>query len=142
MSMAVSQLSVFVENKTGRVAEVMRFVADKGLKVIGFTIADTTDYGIVRLVVDRSPEARDALRDHGFTVIASDVLCVETGERGSALAALVEVLSDHMVNVEYMYLTTREAAVVKVEEGEKAEKLLSESGFRVLSQKDLADSGS
>lgn len=138
--MAVSQLSVFVENKAGRVADVMRFVADRGLTVVGFTIADTTDYGIVRLVVDRTEEAKEALGQHGFTVIESEVTCVETGERGSALAGLVGLLSDHGVNVEYMYLTTREAAVVKVENREAAERLLTDSGFRILDQADLTGS--
>ncbi len=139
--MSVSQLSVFVENKAGRVAEVMRLVADQGLKVVGFTIADTIDYGIARLVVDRSDDAAAALREQGFTIVDNQVVCVETGEAGADLASLVGLLSSSGINVEYMYLTTRHAAIVKVEDCRETERLLRENGFGVLDGEDLLAMG-
>jgi hypothetical protein len=135
--MAVQQLSVFLENKTGRISELLRLLGEKRVRVVGFSLADTSDYGIARLVVDRDELASRSLRDGGFTAIENPVVCVGLDEGADSLPDLARLLFEACVDIEYMYLTTNEAAVVKVSETEKVDQLLREHGLCVLEQNDM-----
>lgn len=135
--MSVQQLSVFVENKAGRLAEVLGLLGDRGVRVIGFAVADTSDYGIARLVVDRSVEAGRWLRDEGFTAIENPVICVGLEEGPESLPALVRLVSEAGVNIEYMYLAANQSAVLKVDDVERIEELLRTQGHCVVDQGDL-----
>jgi hypothetical protein len=138
ISMAVQQLSVFLENKAGRIAEVLGLLGDRRVGVVGFSLADTSDYGIARLVVDRPQEARRFLRDESFTAIENAVVCVGLDDGSGNLPALVRLLAQAEFNIEYMYLTTRGAAVIKVDELERVEDLLRAEGYCVLDQSDIS----
>ncbi len=130
--MSVGQLSVFLENKRGRMAEVVGTLAQEGISVFGFSVAEVSDYGIVRILSDRGRAARTALEARNFTVVENSVVSVRLENGTSALADIVGILSNAGVNIEYMYLTARQSVVLRVAEPSQAEALLRERGFECL----------
>ncbi|MHB0978570.1 MAG: hypothetical protein ACYC5Q_00560 [Thermoleophilia bacterium] len=130
--MAVGQLSVFVENKKGRIAEVIGALAQEGIPVFGFSVADVSDYGIVRILSERGPAARAALEARNHTLVENPVVSVRLETGVAALADVVGILSNAGVNIEYMYLTARNSVVLRVDEPTQVEELLCERGFECL----------
>ncbi|GAB4245948.1 MAG: ACT domain-containing protein [Thermoleophilia bacterium] len=130
--MGVPQISVFVENKKGRIAQVIGILGDAGFSIRGFSVADVSDYGIVRLLVDRGTEARRLLEEAGFTTVSTEVVSVLLDDRPGALGAVLRVLAEAGFDAEYMYLTAQSSVVVKVDEIEEVERVLREKGFSVL----------
>jgi hypothetical protein len=128
---AVRQVSVFLQNKAGRLAEVISALAGQGLAIRGFSLADTSDYGIVRVLTDRGEEAARTLRERGFTTVENDVACVDVGRDAERLAELLALLSDACVNVEYLYLTSVGGVAMKVDDPADVERLASGAGFRL-----------
>lgn len=126
---AVGQLSLFLENKRGRIAEVLSILASEGIPVFGFSVADVSDYGIVRLLTASGAQARAALESRGFLVVENPVV--------SALADVVGILSNAGVDIEYMYLTTRGSVALRVDDPVGVEALLTERGFECLSDASL-----
>ena len=137
VSVSVPQLSVFVENKPGHLADTLGTLAAGGVNVLSFTIADTNDYGILRLVVDKVDLAKAALGEAGYMVVEHPVVCALLPDQPDALAAVVRLVSESGLDIEYIYQGTRESLLVKTEELERLEDLLVESGFRVLGPGDL-----
>ncbi|MDH7576401.1 MAG: ACT domain-containing protein [Bacillota bacterium] len=136
--MPVKQISVFLENKCGRLASVTRALGNRDINIRAFSIADTTDFGILRLIVNRPEEAYQALRDEGFTVSITEVIAVQIPDRPGGLADVLELMQEAGVNIEYMYAfiekVSRDAlAVFRVENVEVALKLMKEKGIQVLS---------
>ena len=101
--MSIQQISVFLENKTGRLADVTRLIADASVNIRAISIADTADFGILRLIVDKPPEAVEALSKGGFTTRMTDVLAIEIPDRPGSLAQVMEVFKETGVNIEYLY---------------------------------------
>jgi hypothetical protein len=101
--MKVEQISVFLENKAGRLAEVTRVLGDGGINIRALSLADTTDFGILRLIVDQYDKAREILKEKGFTVGKTEVVAVEVPDRPGGLAMLLQALAQADINVEYMY---------------------------------------
>ena len=99
----LKQLSVFLENRTGRLAEVTRCLGDAGINLRALSLADTSDFGILRVLVDDTDTAVDALRKAGHTVRATDVVAVEIVDRPGGLATILALLQGSGINVEYMY---------------------------------------
>ncbi|MBU2602092.1 MAG: amino acid-binding protein [Actinobacteria bacterium] len=132
-NVSVGQLSVFLENKKGRIAELLSALAQEDIPVFGFSVAEVSDYGIVRILSSRGAEARQALQGHGFTVVENRVVSalIKAGTRD--LANVVSILSNAGVNIEYLYLTTRQSVVLRVDDTEAVEDLLSERGFECVS---------
>jgi hypothetical protein len=135
--MPIKQISVFLENKRGRLAEVTRTIADRNIDIRAFSVADTTDFGVLRLIVNRPDEAHQVLRQNGFTVSATEVLALRMPDRPGGLAGILELMQEAGVNIEYMYAfstkTPEDAlAVFKVENSGEAERLIAEKGIRVL----------
>jgi hypothetical protein len=135
---SVPQLSVFVENKPGHLADTLGTLAAEGVNILSFTIADTSDYGILRLVVDRLDRAKTALGQSGYVVVEHPVVCALLPDRPGALAEVVRLISESGLDIEYIYQGTRDSLLVKTEELERLEVLLAEGGFRVLDPGDLA----
>lgn len=129
---AVGQLSVFLENKKGRIAEVLGVLASEDIAVFGFSVADVNDYGIVRVIAERGDVARAALESRGFTVIENEVVSVLVTGGVRSLADVVGILSNAGVNIEYMYLTTRHSVVLRVDDPAAVEALLTHRGFECL----------
>lgn len=130
--MRIKQISIFLENVTGRLAEVTRTIADAGVNLRAMTIADTADFGILRIVVDRPELALKALAEGGFTAKETEVLAVEVDDRPGGLARAMEIFRQNNVNIEYLYVSlerTREKAVVifKVEDLALGMKIVEEN---------------
>ena len=135
--MKVKQISVFLENKSGRLARVTRALGDHGINIRALSIADTTDFGILRLIVNDPAQALAVLKDEGFTISPTEVIAVQVPDRPGGLAEILAVLEGAGVNIEYMYAfvgkTLDDAVVVfRVEEIDRAIALLRQNGVTLL----------
>lgn len=101
--MIVEQISIFLENKAGRLMEVTKTLSDAHINIRALSLADTSDFGILRLIVDDTAKAQSVLKEKGFTVGKTGVVAVEVGDTPGGLQAILEVLENAGVNVEYMY---------------------------------------
>ena len=101
--MRVEQISIFLENKAGRLAEVSRVLSEAGVNIRALSLADTSDFGILRLIVDNNDRAKEVLKERGFTVGKTDVVAVEVEDRPGGLSRILDILSRQNINVEYMY---------------------------------------
>jgi hypothetical protein len=135
--MKVEQISIFIENKSGRLAEVTRILGDAGVNILALSLADTSDFGILRLIVDRTDLAKSTLKDQGFTVNKTEVVAVSVPDRPKGLYVILDVLDRAKVNVEYMYAFVErcgENAVIifRFDNQEEAIKVLVGNGVKVL----------
>ncbi|MEN6430849.1 MAG: ACT domain-containing protein [Coriobacteriales bacterium] len=135
---AVKQLSVFIENKSGRVSEVTSVLGDAGVNIRGFSVSDTADYGILRLVVDDPEAAEEALRSSGFTVREDDVICIDLPDVPGGLAGVLKLVASAGVNIEYVYSLVSTYVVINVADVDRALHLLSDKPVRLVSQEELA----
>ena len=136
--MQVKQLSIFLENRSGRLSEVTRVLGDANVNIRALSLADTSDFGILRLIVDRPDEAYNILKQGGFTIRETDVLAVEVADQPGGLARLLDRFASSGINVEYMYAFVEKSGdqaimIFRVEDPERAAELLTESGVRLLS---------
>lgn len=134
----VRQLSVFIANESGRVSEVSGILGDAGINIRGFSVSDTADYGILRLIVDRPADAVDTLRGAGFTVRDDDVICIDLPDRPGGLAEVLKVVADAGVNIEYVYSLISTFVVINVGDVDRALRLLSDRPVRLASQEDIS----
>jgi hypothetical protein len=103
MDMQAEQISVFLENKAGRLAEVTGILSEANVNIRALALADTSDFGVLRLIVDDNKKAVEALKNRGFTVGRTDVVAVEVEDRPGGLHRLLDMLNKAKINVEYMY---------------------------------------
>jgi hypothetical protein len=136
--MKVKQLSVFIENKAGRVSEVTDLLGDSGVNIRGFSVADTADYGILRLIVDEPDRAAGMLRDKGFTVRENDVVCVKLEDKPGGLANALKVVSEAGVNIEYIYSLVSTYVVLNVTDPDRAIELLADQPVHLVSQEEIS----
>ena len=132
--MKTTQISVFMENKNGRLAEITKLLAAKNVSLRAVTIADTADFGILRLIVKDPDYARDVLLEAGFTAKETEVLAVAMEDEPGALAKVMELFEGNEVNIEYLYSIMAGKGgmadiVFKVEDLNRGEKLLKEAGY-------------
>jgi hypothetical protein len=140
----VDQLTVFLENAEGRLAKLCRSLADANVNMKALTIADTTEYGVVRIICDDAQHAKDALAEKGYRAMVTKVTAIEVPNRPGGLADLLGVLDDLDIPVEYGYCfsTAGDRAVdilqIKVPaEASKGVFKLEEAGFKILRQEEL-----
>ena len=132
--MLVKQISVFVENAKGRLAEITGVLADSRVNIYALSIADTTQFGILRIIVEDPNAAQSALKEAGFTVSITDVLSLEIDDRPGGLARALKTLSENEIDVEYAYAyishtIDKARVVVRVEDIAKASEILKAAGF-------------
>ena len=101
--MVIRQLSIFLENRTGRINEVAKILADNGINMQAFSMAETSDFGILRLIVQEVDKAVEVLREASFAVMVTDVLCVSSPNVPGALSAILDKLAQNQIFIEYMY---------------------------------------
>lgn len=135
--MKVKQLSIFMENRAGRLAEIMRLLGDAGINIRALSLADTSDFGILRLIVNNVDKAMQVLKDSHHTVSLTDVVAVEVPDKPGGLASVLEPLREAGVNVEYMYAFVEKASdkavvIFRFEDVEAAVGVLTKSGISVL----------
>jgi len=135
--MNVVQLSVFIENKTGRVSEVTDVLGSAGVNIRGFSVSDTADYGIIRLVVDDPDAGHVALSAAGFTVKESPVVCINLPDHPGGLASVLKIVSDAGVNIEYVYSLIGTYVVINVADVERATAMLADKPVTMVTQEDI-----
>jgi len=135
--MKVKQLSIFMENRAGRLAEIARQLGEARINIRALSLADTSDFGILRLIVNDVDKAMNILRDSGHTVSLTEVVAVEVPDRPGGLASVLEPLRDAGVNVEYMYAfvekaTDKAVVIFRFEDVDAAVKVLAKANISVL----------
>ncbi|MDA8414616.1 MAG: ACT domain-containing protein [Desulfobacteraceae bacterium] len=135
--MKVEQISIFIENKSGRLAEITRILGDSGINIRALSLADTTDFGILRLIVNDVETAKTVLKEKGFTVSKTEVVALEVPDRPGGLSSLLQTLDDNQINVEYMYAFVERCGgnaviIFRFDETDKAIGTLKDSGFTIL----------
>ena len=135
--MLIDQVSVFVENRAGRLAAVTELLADAGVDILALSIADTPDFGILRIVVDDTDKAVKVLKEHDRVVKVTKVLAVRMDNRPGVFAKVVRLLADNDIGIEYTYAyaagrgADKAGLVLRVADHEKATELLKNAGFAV-----------
>ena len=135
--MLVKQISIFLENKSGRLAEVTSVLGENGIDISALSIADTTDFGILRLIVNKPEKAEEILKENGFTVSRTNVIAIAVIDEPGGLAAALKALDREQIGIEYMYAfvgkTSKEALVIlRVENPEKAIGALTKNNIKVI----------
>lgn len=134
----VTQLSVFIANEAGRVSEVTGLLGEAGVNIRGFSVSDTADYGILRLVVDKPTHAQAVLRDAGFTVREDEVICIDLPDQPGGLASVLKLVSEAGVNIEYVYSLVATFVVINVGDADRALHLLGGTAVKLMSQEDIS----
>jgi hypothetical protein len=140
--MSVKQISVFLENKKGRLAEVTKTLFHEKINIRALSLADTADFGVLRIIVDNPERSLTVLKSHGFVAQVTEVIAVEVEDRPGGLSQILEVLDQDNVNVEYMYAyveKSRENAIVicRIDDRERALQILEKNGIATLSAEAL-----
>lgn len=135
--MLVKQISVFLENKSGRLAEVTRTLKEHQIDIRALYIADTTEYGILRMIVDQPEMAQEVLSKSGFTVSSTHVIAIAIADRPGTLDDALETLSSGSISVDYLYAFVGRSSddaivIIRVENPDLALEKLKETGIRVL----------
>lgn len=135
--MKVEQISVFLENKSGRLLEVARLLGEAGVNVRALSVADTSDFGILRIIVSDNDRAVAALRERNFTVSRTEVIAVEVSDVPGGLARVLELLERDSINVEYMYAFVERRSdnaliVFRVDESDRAVQTLTAGGISIV----------
>ena len=137
--MFIKQLSVFVENTHGRLAEITKTIAKAGIDIRALSISDTTEFGILRLVVDKPYDAEKTLKDAGLTVSLTDVIAVGVPDKTGGFAETICAIADEEVGVEYMYTflskeRNKTYLIMRVLDTAKAIDALTKNGYEILSE--------
>ena len=140
--MAIKQLTVFVENKQGTVVSITEILSQNTINLRALSIAETEAFGILRLIVNEEEAAVKALTEAGYLLKVTEVVGVKIGDAPGKLSAVLRVLDDKNINVEYMYAfmarTEKHAyVVIRVEDNELAETTLEEAGFHIITKADV-----
>ena len=141
--MQVEQISIFLENKSGRLAEVTRVLSEAAINIRALYLADTADFGILRLIVNDTEKARQVLKDHGFTVEKTKVVAIEVPDKPGGLSGILNTIKDEGINVEYMYAFVEKSGenaivIFRFDEFEKSIDILRQAGVRILGGEELS----
>ena len=140
--MVAKQLSVFIENRQGRLGEVLNVLKNNNVNILSLSLADTTEYGLLRLIVDNPQLGKEKLAKDGFSTLLSDVLVIRIPHIAGSLQQLIVKLSENGINVEYMYglSTSADQAFVVLKSScvDSAIKVLQENNVTTLSTEEIA----
>ena len=139
--MYIKQLTVFLENRTGRLGEVLGVLKNSDVNIVSMSLADTSDFGLLRLLVDKPQTGKEALQKEGFSAMLTDVLGVRLSHKVGKLQELLEVICQSDINVEYMYAlstgTEDASVVIKTSELDKAAELLGKTAVELVSPSEI-----
>ena len=134
--MFAKQLTVFIENRTGRLSEVLNVLKENNVNILSLSLADTTEYGLLRLIVDNAPLGKEKLSENGFSSLLSDVSIIKIPHKSGSLQALLKIIDNNGINIEYMYGLSIEAAqayvVLKSSNAVKLDGILAENNIETL----------
>ncbi|MFN2354366.1 MAG: ACT domain-containing protein [Desulfopila sp.] len=136
--MRVEQIAVFLENKAGRLSKITGVLAENDINIRSLSLADTADFGILRLIVDKVEDAERVLKEGGFTVGKTNVIAVEVPDKVGGLASVLKIIENAALNVEYMYAFVNKSdenavMIFRFEEIEEAIQVLQDNGIVILS---------
>ena len=140
----IKQISLFVENRPGRMAKVSKTLSDAGVNIRAMTIAEAGDFGVIRMVVDNPDKGYKVLHDSGFTVSSTDVLAVEMKDTPGGLYEIVDTLGANKINVDYAYAfvtakAERAMLILRVDDLPKAKQALSAKGVKIATKDEIQE---
>jgi hypothetical protein len=140
--MLVKQISIFLENKSGRLADVTKILGKNNIDISALSIADTTDFGVLRLIVNDPEKAEKVLKDEGFSVGSTCVIAIGVQDKPGGLSVALEILGDEGIGIEYMYAFVGKAenqalVILRVEDTDKAISALKENNISVLTSEQV-----
>lgn len=143
--MFIKQLSVFIENREGRLEQVLTTLKQNNINIVSLSLADTSDYGLLRLIVANPEQAAQALKEDGFSAMLTDVVAIKLEHHVGQLQKLLDVVCKANINIEYMYAlstgTDAASIVVKTSDAAKAVTLLEQGGAVIVNQADIEEMG-
>ncbi len=142
--MNINQISIFLQNRTGQLAEICKTLAANDISIVTLSLADTTDFGIVRMIVDDHVKAQRVLTQAGHLVKTNPVFAVTVPDRPGGMAEIVTILSNHGCAIEYSYAFSfhrgeQAVLVFRFDDNAKAEKVLADAGYATLSEAQIED---
>lgn len=139
--MFLKQLSVFIENREGRLEDVLDVLKQNNVNIVSMSLADTSDFGLLRLLVNKPEAGKDALKEKGFSAMLTDVLGIRLAHRVGQLQELLDVICKSHINIEYMYAlstgTDDASIVIKTSDLQKAVELLQETDVEFVTRKEI-----
>ena len=138
--MTIKQLSIFLENKSGRLTEVLETIGKEKINITALTIADTSDYGILRMIVSSPEKTYKLLKDKGFSVNLTEVLSVKTPTEAGSFARVMRIFSDEGISIEYMYafsLGNTALIILRTENREEALEAIQKHKMELVKESDL-----
>jgi hypothetical protein len=141
--MRIQQVSIFLENKKGRLSDVCSVLGKNGVNIRALTVAESEDFGVLRIVVDKPEPTLKLLKENGFAAKLTPIVAVEVSDKPGGLAAVLKILSDNDVNVEYMYGFVEKFGdsallVFRFDDPDKTVELLRKNGIKVLGNQEIA----
>ena len=141
--MFAKQLTVFIENRSGRLSEVLNVLKENGVNILSLSLADTTEFGLLRLIVDNAALGKEKLTESGFSSLLSDVSIIQIPHQVGSLQGLLKVIDNNQINIEYMYglsvESTEAYVVLKASNIQRVDEILAENGVRTLSCDELSN---
>jgi hypothetical protein len=140
--MKITQISIFLENRKGRLYEVCSLLGQNNINIRALTIAETESFGVLRIVVDKSDLAIKLLRDNHFVANFTEVVAIEVPDKPGGLASILKVFADNDVNIEYMYgfvekFSDKALLVMRFEDTDFAQQILAKHNIHVVAEKDI-----
>ncbi len=139
--MFAKQLTVFIENRSGRLSEVLNVLKENKINILSLSLADTTEFGLLRLIVDNAALGKEKLNENGFSSLLSNVSIIEIPHKSGSLQTLLKVIDENGVNIEYMYGLSIESdaayVVLKASNLDVLDKILEDNKVRTISCDDL-----
>ena len=140
--MKVEQIAIFIENRSGRLSEITNILAENSINIRAMSLADTADFGILRLIVNDTEKAKQILKDNGFTVGKTEVLVVEVPDKPGGLASALQTITEAGLNIEYMYAFSQKSGetgliIFRFNEIEAAIEAFKKSGLRILTGEEV-----
>ena len=140
--MFAKQLTVFIENRSGRLSEVLQVLGANNVNILSLSLADTTEFGLLRLIVDNAVLGKEKLTENGFSSLLSDVSIIKIPHKAGSLQSLLKAIDENQINIEYMYglsIDSDEAYVVlKASDTARIDDVLTANGIHTLSCEELA----
>ena len=139
--MFAKQLTVFIENRAGRLSQVLNVLKENGVNILSLSLADTTEFGLLRLIVDDAAKGKEKLTENGFSSLLSDVSIIKIPHKVGSLQSLLKAIDENGINIEYMYglsIDSDEAYVVlKASSTDKIDKILADNGIKTITCEEL-----
>ena len=143
--MKIEQISIFLENRAGRLSDITKCLADAKINIRALSLADTSDFGILRLIVNNTEKAKTLLKENGFTLGSTSVVAIEIGDTPGELNSVISIVSKNNINIEYMYAymprsLQKAVLIFRFDRTDQAIEIFTQNNIKVLSAKEIYSS--